>query len=82
MPVQVEGEADGGNAQLPALEDDEHMDALIQTLGNLIHDIGLCAQQGVHLTQALLLGFDLKLGAEGVELFEVELHLMPKYLRT
>ena len=73
-PIQIKSQANGGDTQLATLENNVKMAVILQPLGNFVHHIGLRSQKFVHLPKALLLGLNLKLRAEVVEVLQVERH--------
>ena len=80
VPIEIERQADRRDAELPSFEDDEEVDVVLETFRDLLHHIGLRAEQFVHPLETVLLGLDPQLGAEMVELLEVEFHRHPSVL--
>ena len=73
-PIKIKSQADCSDAELAALKNDVKMAIILKPFRDLVHHIGLRSQKLVHLPQALLLGLNLELRAEVVEVLQVERH--------
>jgi len=80
-PIQIKSQANGGDTQLATLENNVKMAVILKPFRYLVHHISLRSQKLVHLPQALLLGLNLELRAEVVEVLQVERHLSPNACR-
>ena len=76
VPEEVERRADGGDALLPALEDDEEVDVLREARRDFLDEVALRGEHVLPRQQDLpaLLGVDQEHGAEGLETLQRELH--------